>query len=51
MLVKFERNRMVQTTQNYELFDKKKHFFLNPFWQMVTLQLSKILISAAETIV
>ena len=24
MLVKFEQNRMVQTTRNFELFDKKK---------------------------
>ena len=24
MLSKFEQNRMVQTTQNFELFDKKK---------------------------
>ena len=31
MLVKFEQNRMVQTTRNFELFDKKKHFFLKPF--------------------
>ena len=27
MLVKFERNRMVQTTRNFELFDQKKSFF------------------------
>ena len=42
MLVKFEQNRMVQTTRNVEPFDKKKktkHFFktifdkaLAPFW-------------------
>ena len=37
MLVKFEQNRMVQTTQNFELFDKKKKknvfffFFFKPF--------------------
>ena len=24
MLVEFEQNRMVQTTRNFELFDKKK---------------------------
>ena len=29
MLVKFEQNRMVKTTQNYELFDKKTGVF-NP---------------------
>ena len=40
MLVKFEQNRMVQTTQNFELFDKKPRFFktifdkaLTPFWK------------------
>ena len=26
MLVKFEQNRMVQTTQNFDLFDKKAGF-------------------------
>ena len=38
MLVKFEQNRMVQTTRNFELFDKKKKkkkkkkaFFFQPF--------------------
>ena len=30
MLVKFEQNRMVQTTRNCELFDKKRDF-LKPF--------------------
>ena len=30
MLVKFEQNRMVGTTQNFELFDKK---MVNHFWQ------------------
>ena len=29
-LVKFEQNRMVQTTQNFELFDKNR-FFFKPF--------------------
>ena len=40
MLVKFEQNRMVQTTQNFELLTKNL-FFLNhfgkalaPFWKM-----------------
>ena len=28
MLVKFEQNHMVQTTRNFELFDKKKTGFL-----------------------
>ena len=31
MLVKFEQNRMVQTTRNFELFDKKTGF-LKPFF-------------------
>ena len=37
MLVKFEQNRMIQTTRNFDLFDKnqvfKKHFdkALTPF--------------------
>ena len=40
MLVKFEQNRIVQTTRNFELFDKKLGFFitifdkeLTPFWK------------------
>ena len=38
MLVKFKQNRMVQTTQNYELFDKKWLTIifdkaLVPFWK------------------
>ena len=33
MLVKFEQNHMVQTTQNFELFDKKKWSFYDHFWQ------------------
>ena len=41
MLVKFEQNRMVQTIQNFDLFDKKKKkrvltIFdkaLMPFWK------------------
>ena len=40
MPVKFEQNRMVQTTRNFELFDKKPVFFitifdkeLTPFWK------------------
>ena len=32
MLVKFEQNRMVQTIQNFDLFDKKR---VNHFWQSV----------------
>ena len=41
MLVKFEQNRIVQTTQNFGLFDKTLFFFktifdkvLTPFWKM-----------------
>ena len=32
MLVEFEQNRMVQTIQNFELFDKK---MVNDVWQSV----------------
>ena len=31
MLVKFEQNRMVETTRNFELFEKKNGFFYNHF--------------------
>ena len=50
MLVKFEQNRMVQTTQNFELFDKKKKkmVFKNHFWQSFGAIFEDI--SAAETI-
>ena len=41
MLVEFEENRLVLTTQNFELSDKKKTGFvtvfdkvLTPFWKM-----------------
>ena len=34
MLVKLEQNHMVQTTQNFEHFDKKTGFY-NHFWQRV----------------
>ena len=32
MLVKFEQNRMVQTTKNFELFDKNRVFYNFFFW-------------------
>ena len=32
MQVKFKQNRMVETTPNFELLDKKP-VFLNHFWQ------------------
>ena len=35
MLVKFEQNGMVQTAQNFELFEQKTGFFYNHFWQRV----------------
>ena len=48
MLVQFEQNRVVQTTRNYELFDKKIGFFktifdkaLMPFWK-IFLQLKQL---------
>ena len=37
--VKFEQNRLVETTRNFELFDKKRVFItifdkeLTPFWK------------------
>ena len=37
MPVKFEQNPMVQTTQNYELFDKKTEFFKTIFDKALTL--------------
>ena len=36
MLVKFEQNRMVQTTRNFEFFDKKLGFFITTFDKMLT---------------
>ena len=45
MLVKFEQNRMVQTTRNFYLFDKKKKHL----WQSVAAILEDV--SVAETIV
>ena len=48
MLVKFEQNRVVQTTPTLELFDKKPGF-LKPFWQGVDTILEDV--SVAETIV
>ena len=42
MLVKFEQNRMVETTQNFELLERKKVFFitildkeLTPYWKTI----------------
>ena len=50
MLVKFEQNRMVQTTWNFEPFDKKKKkVFYNHFWQRVDAILGDV--SEAEIIV
>ena len=48
MLVKFEQNCMVQTTRNFELFDKKAGF-CNDFWQRVDAILEDV--SVTETIV
>ena len=47
MLVKFEQNRMVQTTRNIELFDKKPDFYSH-FWQRVDAILEDV--SVAEII-
>ena len=48
MLVKFEQNRVIQTAQNFELFDKKQGFN-NYFWQRVDTILENV--SVAEIIV
>ena len=48
MRVKFEQNRMVKSTQNFELFDKKTGLKKNS-WQSVGAILEDV--SAAETIV
>ena len=48
MLLKFEQNCMVQTTRNFELFDKNR-FYQNHFWQSVDTILEDV--SVAETIV
>ena len=61
MLVKFEQNRMVQTTRTFERFDThtpthpnthsthKKRVFYNHFWQRVDAILEAV--SAAEIVV
>ena len=50
MLVKFKQNRMVETTRNFELSEKKKKkVFFKQFWQSVGAILEDV--SAAETIV
>ena len=46
ILVKFEQNRMVQTTRYFELFEKKNVFFYNYFWQRVDAILENV--SVAE---
>ena len=50
MLVKFEQNRMVKTTRNVELFDKKQ-VFENHFWQSANAILEGVSVTEAETIV
>ena len=48
--VKIEQSRMVETTQNFELFDiKKKQFFKNHFWQSADTILEDV--PGVETIV
>ena len=46
MLMKFEQNHMIETTKNFELFDKK---MVNHFWQSVDAILEDV--SVSETIV
>ena len=36
MLIKFEQNRMVQTTRNFELLTKKPEFFKTSFDKALT---------------
>ena len=48
MPVKFEQNRMVQTTRNFELFDKKNVFFITIFDKKVDAILK--VVSVAEII-
>ena len=59
MLVKFEQNRVVTNTRNFELYDKNKNKnkqtnknkngFLKPFWQSVDAMLGEV--SEAKAIV
>ena len=51
MLVKFEQNCMVQTIQNFDVFDKKKKKKkrVNHFWQSVDAILEDV--SMTDTIV
>ena len=44
MPVKFEQNRMVQTTRKFELFDKKRVFY-NHFWQRVDAILEDVFVA------
>ena len=46
MLVEFEQNRLVQTIQNFMLFDKE---YLKKFWQSVEAILEDV--SVTKTIV
>ena len=47
MLVKFEQNRIVQTTRNF-IFLTKTRIFYNPFWQRSDAILENV--SVAEII-
>ena len=49
MLVKFEQNRMVQTSRNCELFWQETVFFKNHYWQNVDAILEDV--SVAKTII
>ena len=44
MLVKFEQNRTVQTTRNFELSDKNR-VFDNHFWQRVDASLGDVFVA------
>ena len=52
MLVKLEQNHMVQTTQNFELFDKKKkNRFFKTIFDKVLIPFWKMFLYVAETII
>ena len=44
MRVKFEQNRMVQTTRNFELFYKNRGFYIH-FWQRVDAILEDVFVA------
>ena len=49
MLVRFEQNRMAESTRNFEFYDKKSCLKKKHFWQNVDAIFENV--PAAETIV